>query len=63
MAAYDVKNDHLAEAGKTLRNILIMKTVANRTETIRECSAIMGIEDMVVKRMELVIKEKEMRVL
>ena len=58
MSDYDMKDGDLAEDVKALRNILILK-VANRTETARDCSAVLGIEDMVVKRLEHIVKKRQ----
>jgi len=58
IAAYDMQKSILTEVEKLLRNILI-ETVANRTDSNKECSAIEGIEDMMVKRIALSIVQKK----
>ena len=58
MTDYDMKDGDLAEDVKALRNILILR-VANRTETARDCSDVLGIEDMVVKRLENIVRQRQ----
>ena len=53
-----VKDGDLAEDVKALRNILKLR-VANKTETARDCSAVLGIEDMVVKRLEHIVRHRQ----
>ena len=53
---YDMKDGDLAEDVKDLRTIL---RVANKTETARDCSAVLGIEDMVVKRIEHIARQRQ----
>ena len=58
MSDYDMKDGDLAEDVKALRNILKLR-VANKTETARDCSAVLGIDDMVVKRLEHVVRQRQ----
>ena len=58
MTDYDMKEGDLAKDVKALRNILILR-VANRTETARDCSDVLGIEDMVVKRLEHIVRQRQ----
>ena len=56
---YDINNNNLADAGDNLRNVLLKTTLAKKSNKTKDCSSILGIEDMMVKRIRDVTSEKE----
>ena len=59
MADYDLKTDHPAEVGKKLRNKILDVVGINKNESVRECGVVKGIDEMMVKRIELSVINKE----
>ena len=56
---YDITKNNLVDAGDNLKNVLLKTSIANRSDKTTDCSAIHGIEDMMVQRIRVVTVEKE----